>query len=172
MNLTGAAVSPTTGTLIAIPGGVEGVKRTLSLMCELVRQFKTDLNIRTLAVELVSGCAPKDARAELAALHAFCRDQIRYVGDVNGVETLQTPVQTLKSRSGDCDDKATLLASLAESINYSTRFLAIGVRGGPFSHVMAQAALGRGWVNMETIVPDAELGWFPPDASQGMLAHV
>jgi len=157
---------------MAVPGGTAGVRRTLELMCSLVNQYKTDLNVRNLAVSLVQHCTPKDRRCELETLQQFVRDQIRYVQDIDGVETLQTPVQTLKLAAGDCDDKATLLNALAASIGFATRFCAIGVRGGPFSHVMAQAALGKGWINCETIIPGAALGWFPPDATQGMLAHV
>lgn len=170
--LTGAALKPATGTLLAIPGGTAGVRRTLALMVDLVRTFKTDVNVRNYAVQLVQGCADKDYRSELVTLQHFCRDQIRYVRDVDTAETLQTPVQTLKLAAGDCDDKATLFCALASAIGFPSRFCAIGVRGEGFSHVMAQARLGAGWVNCETIVPDAEIGWFPPDATQCMLAHV
>lgn len=140
-------------------------------MVKIQQQYKTDLHVRTLAVELVQGCAPKDKPAELATLQRFCRDRIRYVNDIDGVETLQTPVQTLKLRAGDCDDKATLLCALAGAIGFATRFCAIGVRGQEFSHVMAQARLGAGWINCETIVPGVDIGWFPPDATSTMLAH-
>jgi len=167
-----AANAPATGTLISVPGGIAGVQRTLALMVDLVRTFKTDLNVNALAVQLVHACAPKDKRCELDTLQVFVRDQIRYVNDIDGVETLQTPVQTLKIQAGDCDDKAVLLAALAATIGFATRFCAIGVRGQDFSHVMAQARLGAGWINAETIVPGAELGWFPPDATCVMLAHV
>lgn len=170
--LTGAALKPATGTLLSIPGGIAGVKRTLALMVDLVRTFKTDVNIRNTAVGLVQDCPDKDYRCELVTLQHFCRDQIRYVRDVDTAETLQTPVQTLKLAAGDCDDKASLLCALASSIGFSTRFCAVEIRGEGFSHVMAQARLGAGWINCETIVEGVEIGWFPPDATQCMLAHV
>lgn len=172
MNVGAAFDSPATGTLLSIPGGNAGVRTTLAMMVQLARTYKADLNIRTLAVELVQPCPPRDRRAELSTLQTFVRDQIRYVGDIDNIETLQTPIQTLKLSAGDCDDKATLLSSLAGAIGFPTRFCAIGVKGEPFSHVMAQAMLGAGWVNCETIIPGAEVGWFPPDATSVMLAHV
>jgi len=172
VNLTGAALNAPNATLVTMPGGIGGVKRTLAVMCDLVRQYKIDLNVRELAVQLVQPCQSKDRRCELATLQAFCRDDIRYVMDVDGVETIQTPVQTLRLQAGDCDDKATLLCAMAASVGFSTRFCAVGIAGEFFSHVMAQARLGSGWVNAETIVPGAELGWFPPDATEFMLAHV
>src|SRR5262249_14012935 len=100
------------------------------------------------------------------------RDQVRYTHDIDGVETVQTPIYTLRELAGDCDDKAVLLNALAASIGYPTRFCAIGTEGDSFSHVMAQAKLGGGFVNMGTIVPGVKLGWFPPDATCAMVAHV
>jgi transglutaminase-like putative cysteine protease len=159
-------------------------------MVDVASTFKTDLNVRTLAVCLVGGrvvtlnngcqvryplCRPKDYVAELRCLHAFVRDHIRYVRDVDNVETLQTPVQTLNVLAGDCDDKAMLFCALAGSIGFPTRYAAIGVRGQPFSHVMAQAFLENAgeYVNAETILtdPPVELGWEPPDATEVMYAH-
>jgi transglutaminase-like putative cysteine protease len=170
VNLTGGAFN-TAGSLLTIPGGDAGVRRTLRLMVDLVDVYKCDLNVREHALALVAACAPKDRTAEAQSLQRYCRDSIRYVGDVDGVETLQTPVQTLRLAAGDCDDKATLLCSLAASIGFSTRFCAIGVRDEEFSHVMAQLRLGRGWVNAETIMPGVEIGWWPPDTTKVMLAH-
>lgn len=164
--------APSQASLIPIPGGIAGVQATLSHMVSLVRQYKTDMTVRTLAMELTRQCGEKDRRCDLAALHSFVRDRVKYQYDVDGVETLQTPVQTLRLGQGDCDDKATLLNALAASIGFPTRFCAIGVRGGDFSHVMAQVRLGAGWINAETIVQGIALGWFPPDATCTMLAHV
>ncbi len=141
-------------------------------MVSLVRQYKTDLNVRNTAIQLTHACAPKDRRCELTQLQRFVRDGVRYVGDIEGVETVQTPIATLRLLAGDCDDKATLLCALAASIGIPTRFCAIGVDEGDFSHVMAQAKLGSGFINMETIIPDVEIGWFPPDATCVMTAHV
>lgn len=172
MNLTGNA-QRVNSTLMGIPSGVGGISRTLNLMAGLARQYKTDLNVRTLAGDLVQSCAPKDRKAELRQLHRFVRDAIRYVNDIDNVETLQTPVQTLRLQRGDCDDKSTLLCALGASIGYATRLCAIEVRSqGYYSHVMAQLKLGQGWINAETIIPDVEMGWWPPDATQMMLAHV
>jgi transglutaminase-like putative cysteine protease len=172
----------------AIPSGLGGVRRTLRLMVDVASTFKTDLHVRTLAVCLVGGrvvtlangtqvryplCRPKDYAAELRCLHAFVRDHVRYVRDVEGIETLQTPIQTLNVLAGDCDDKAMLFNALAGAIGFQTRFAAIGVRDEPFSHVMAQALLQEGFVNAETILtdPPVELGWSPPDATSIMFAH-
>jgi hypothetical protein len=172
---------------MVIPGGLGGVRRTLGIMVDVVRTFKTDLHVRTLAVNLVGGRVitlsngqqvrfplrrPKDYFGELQTLHAFVRDHVRYTRDIACVETLQTPIQTLNVLCGDCDDKAILFNALAASIGFDTRFCAIGVRGEAFSHVMAQALLGDDYVNAETILtdPPVPLGWEPPDMTLAMYA--
>jgi transglutaminase-like putative cysteine protease len=95
------------------------------------------------------------------------------------VETLQTPKELLRTKQGDCDDKATLLATMLQTIGFPTRFCAVGVREGPYSHVLVEAkapghpkADRNGWVALETILPGVEPGWFPPDATRKMVAHV
>lgn len=169
--------------LLNIPSGTDGVRVTLKLMVQLARQFKTDPLIRETAKSLVGGCAERDLLCEVTQLQHFARDQIRYLRDVHDVETLQTPLNTLNTRQGDCDDKASLLASLLLAIGIPAAYCAIGVRGGPYSHVMTEAILrtrsGIQYVPCETILKvdpvtgrSIEPGWFPPDATCVMLAHI
>lgn len=158
-----------------LPSGVEGVKATLRLMVNLVRAYKTDPAIVRFSrrVLLECGVPEKNPMAEVTCLQHWVRDNVRYVRDVREVETLSTPVEILKERSGDCDDKSLLLATLLEAVGYKTRFGAIGVRGGGYSHVMTFVVLGRGaGVPLETIVPYVEPGWFPPDATSIMWASI
>lgn len=176
-----------TGHFGMIASGLAGVKATLRIMVMVARgclkptdPTKTNdlLMLRTTAQTLVQNCGEKDYWCEASQLQAFVRDKIRYVRDIRDVETIQFPVQTLQLQSGDCDDKSVLLAVLAECIGFETRFCAIGVRGESYSHVSTQILIpGRGWTNAETIPIDnqgskAALGWFPPDATCLMLAHV
>ena len=169
----------------SIPGGEAGVASTLKLMVDIVRQYRAHPLIRVTAQRLVSDCPSRDACCQVKTLHAWVRDHIKYLPDVRDVETLQTPDYTLQAMSGDCDDSATLLCSLLESIGKQCRFCAIGVRGGGFSHVSGQVLLGSRWVNLETIVPTLKeawgiypmghptpIGWFPSDATCIMLARV
>lgn len=167
-----------TSYLGTIANGREGIKATLKLMVVIARRTRATLPIRTLAQQLVQGCAENDTRCEAATLQAFVRDSIRYVRDVRDVETIQFPEQTLQLKSGDCDDKALLLAALLESIGFHTRFCAVGVNGGDYSHVLTQVMIpGSGWVSAEVIPIDgrtekAPFGWFPPNATCFTLAHV
>lgn len=166
-----------TSFLGTIPSGVNGVRATLKIMVMVARKATT-LPVRVTAQRLVQSCPEKDWWCEANTLQTFVRDSIRYVRDIRDTETIQFPEQTLSLQSGDCDDKALLLAALAESIGFSSRFCAIGVNGEGYSHVLTQLLIpGHGWTSAETIPIDdqggkAVLGWFPPDATCMMLAHV
>lgn len=117
------------------------------------------MEVRNKAVEIVtlSGLLQKDFESEARALLAFVRDQVRYVGDIDGVETLHDPVTILKMRAGDCDDKAILLASLLLAIGgdgiHRPRFVAVSLQPDRFSHVWVQDFVYGKWVDLEPTEP-------------------
>jgi hypothetical protein len=148
-------------TLMMIPEGVEGTVATLHLMRDLVRSYKKDVQLRGLAMRIVSPCGQKRFMCEAVRIHEWVRDQIRYVGDVTDVETVQTPIQTLTMGGGDCDDKATLVCTLLESIGHATRFVAVGVEPDVYCHVYAETLVGNVWVATDTTEP-GNFGWAPP----------
>lgn len=160
-------------TLRGIPSGAEGIRETLRVMSGMVRAFKKHPAIREMACQLVSGVPQYDHAGEIAAIHAYVRDGIRYTNDIRGVETVQTPLVTLSNRVGDCDDKSTLIASLLESIGKATRLRAVGFGdAGGYSHVLADVRVGRSgkWVPLETIKP-VPVGWQPAGIKRSMVAH-
>lgn len=155
-----------------VPDGVGGIRATLSLMVRLVNIWKKDPGIRELALNLTRGLPQSDISAEVRALHAFVRDHIRYVNDIEGVETLQTPRATLELQAGDCDDKSVLLASLLASLGRKTRFMAVALAPSTdYSHVLPQVRIGSRWYSLETI-RDVPAGWEPSNISKAMYAHV
>ena len=155
---------------MGIPPGSYGTRVTLALMSKLTRGSKKILSIRLLSLKLVNGKSQKDYWSEVKSIHKFVRDDIRYVRDVRGVETLHTPEKTLEFGQGDCDDKSTLLASLLESIGHRTRFVAVGFVPGKFSHVYVETKVGNRWIALETTEP-WEAGRFPPGIVIRMVQH-
>lgn len=148
-------------TLMAIPSGVAGTLATLKLMWLLVRQGKTSVPVRMMAVRLTNGNLQKDYRREIDAVYRFVRDEIRYVRDVQGTETLHTAEQILKQRAGDCDDKSILLAAMLGAIGFKTRLVAVGFKPGQYQHVFVEVKLGKSWIPLETTEP-VDMGWqFP-----------
>lgn len=156
---------------MGLQDGAAGTLQTLKLMRSLVREYKIKLPIRELALKLVAPLKQKNFVGEVKAIHKFVRDEIRYVRDIVGVETIQTPVKTLDYAQGDCDDKATLAASLLEAIGHPTRFTAVGFKPGQFSHVLVETKVGRDWVAVETTEP-VPLGWRPPGIKNKMIVGV
>lgn len=112
------------------------------------------------------------ARAE--ALHAFVRDNIRYMRDPGGIEQLGSASTALARRFGDCDDKARLVVALATAaeklapLGMEAALQPIFPRPDWFSHVAAALrwpgskahplADHDGWVRAETILAGVPLG--------------
>lgn len=149
------------GRVVHIPNGPAGVSATLRAMRDLVNRCKTSLRIRQAATGIAFLTPEKDYAAAAEAIFNFVRDHVRYIRDVNGVETLQSPDITLQLQLGDCDDQTTLLASMLESIGYPTRFVVAGYSGDQFDHVYLQAWINDHWVDMDATEPHP-MGWAAP----------
>ncbi|MDW8259652.1 MAG: transglutaminase-like domain-containing protein [Gammaproteobacteria bacterium] len=154
-----------------LPAGEAGTRATLRVMRDLVRRYKRADPIRRTALELTAALQPKNWMQEVRAVFSFVRDRIRYTRDVRGVETVQTPIATLELEQGDCDDKATLLAALLESIGHPTRFVAVGYRSPTeFSHVYVETRIGPRWIGLDATMP-YEVGWTPPLGLARMIVY-
>lgn len=147
--------SITTHELQGIPSGAAGTRETLRIMRTLTREWRVHPRLRQLAKKIVQPCPSKSASCEVGRIHAFVSSKIRYVRDVAGVETIQTPDLTLRDRCGDCDDQALLVASLLQSIGRPARFIAVGKTPGKYQHVYTETPIGPDWVAVET----TEQGW-------------
>jgi transglutaminase-like putative cysteine protease len=185
VGLAASGSHPVPYRLGVIPSGEAGVAATLRIMVNMVLSYRASPTVRVFAQGLVRDCASRDSVCQVRTVQAWVRDNIKYLPDVRDVETIQTPDYTLHMMSGDCDDQSVLTASALESLGKQTRFIAIGVRDGDFSHVSSQVLLGTRWVNLETILPTLKepwgglpagtptpIGWFPADASRVMVARV
>lgn len=167
--------------LLSIRPGSGGVTDTLKLMAQLAKQYKVDPLIRQTAARAISSAPEKDDLAEAAALQNWVRTNIRYTADVLDVETLQTPDYTLQEGYGDCDDQATLLATLLLAVGLPAAYCAVGVDNEPYSHVLAFAGV-RGlnnYVSLETtLTTDPQTGepigpgWFPQNATCVRFFHI
>jgi len=153
---------------MGLPSGPAGTVATLKIMKRLAREAVRSPNqlTRNKALEVfqAAGLRPRDWFGQIRALQVWVQNRIRYVQDPVDVELVQTPEVTLKLGTGDCDDQATLLAAMLESTGHLAKFVAIGVKGGPFSHVLVETKTGRGWAAVETILKKP-FGWYPPDAT-------
>lgn len=155
--------------LEGLPAGRAGTIATLKRMKELARAAvrAPDQSIRNRAISIFhdEGIPPRAYMREADALQRFVRDAIRYLRDPVNLELVQAPQRTLEIGAGDCDDKATLLASMLLATGKPARFLALGFKGGPLSHVLVEMKSGNRWIPMETILPGKPMGWMPPNAT-------
>jgi transglutaminase-like putative cysteine protease len=157
-------------TLQSIPNGKAGTAATLRIMSRFIKQYKKAPQIRELALKLTRHLRQKDFVAEVEAIHDFVQNRIRYTKDISGVETLQSPVQTLRIGAGDCDDKTMLVAALLESIGHRTRIRAIGFLPNTFCHVLPETRIGGRWFTVETTEP-VNVGWVPPGVKSMMVRN-
>lgn len=112
-----------------------------------------------------SGVRPHDHRGEAVALFRFVRDRIRFVNDPVGIETLRGPRATLELGGGDCDDKATLLASLLGAVGIPSSFRVVAAdRATPhaFSHVYVVAHVAGKDLPLDPTYPRTPPGWQLP----------
>jgi transglutaminase-like putative cysteine protease len=124
--------------------------------------------VRHLALSLTTrgfggsdGLAQKDFTGESRRLFEYVRDEIRYVKDIDGIETLHPAEFVARQRAGDCDDKSILLAALLLSIGHTPRFIAVAFDPDEFSHVWVQDYLEGDWVDLDPTEP-IEMGQSVP----------
>lgn len=146
-----------------IAGGNAGIMQTVLLMKDLVQAAKMDPEIRQFTLNLVNFLPQKDHAGEAEVLFLFVQNQIRYVQDIADVETLHEPRYTLAVGQGDCDDKATLLATMLQTIGINTAFVVAGYEGRAYTHVYVLATLPDGeQVAMDATEPQG-MGYEPPN---------
>lgn len=151
------------GRMVPLSNGDRGIFQTIRTMRDYVSQFKTDPVIRGAAIAAVFHAPEKSDVSECENLFLYVRDNIRYVRDVYGVETLALPVITLHTRQGDCDDKACLLAAMYEAIGYATRFVVTGYTDPRvFEHVYLQVFCCNKWFNADP-TENEPFDWAPPN---------
>ena len=153
----------------------KSVKNMLSLastVCPEVRELAVKLGIKFPAGDF------KQARR----VYEFVRDEIQYISDPLGIEEIQSPETTLRLSSGDCDDKAVLLASLLLAIGFETCFFVVDVDNDGFpDHVYSGVYLpsapeyckpfprkllsdGKNfhdWIPLDPVYEDSDIGVIP-----------
>ena len=149
--------------------GLTGINQTLrDFMQRLVKKYKTDPIIRTLALDLVADLPQKDFKGEIIRIFDFVKNRIRYVKDIHEVETVQNPVATLRLGQGDCDDKDVLLATLLESIGHPTQFEAVGEVTNDLTHVIVNVYLNGSWFALDPTEP-VNAGWYPEGIANNFI---
>lgn len=145
---------------------------TLAKMAELALAGVGDPDLMLRARTFALG---KGARVNLARqaqnLLDEVRRRVRYVRDPIDVEALASPRLVLEHGHGDCDELATLLASLAMNVGIPARFVAATPDAGDaeWRHVWVELQIGDRWLAADPTHDSAPLGWAMPRQFQRIV---
>jgi hypothetical protein len=157
-----------------LPAGDAGVAETIAAMCRLVDNAVKDPQVNRLAIGIVRGHGAWQPLRDLQSLYAYWQACFRYVEDPVGPlgpkETLRPVRDLLELCAGDCDDSAMVMAALAGTLGYETRFVTVAADASDpsqFSHVYSEALIqphdgsAPRWVAMDCARPGARFGLAP-----------
>lgn len=135
-----------------IATGENGTDQTVKEIGSLINASRTNQNLRFKAMEIIgaAGANSYDQEGVARALYNWIQQNINYVFDPAGIETIQSPEITLKIRGGDCDDHTILYSALAQSVNLPVRIVVTGENKDRFKHIYPETQIGGRWVASDT----------------------
>jgi len=118
----------------------KGIDDQLRFLRSMVEQYRTHPDIRDLAMRIVreSGAEPRDKKAQALAIGQWVQDNVYYVHELP--ERFATPVETLRTLAGDCDDTTALIGSLIESIGIPSRLVCMKI-DHQYKHIFPAAIM-------------------------------
>jgi hypothetical protein len=151
-----------------IGDGDLGTAQTIDHIRRLVHDGMTDQLVNRLAITIVrrSGVAQFDFVGEMWALYTWVLQNIRFVRDTFGVETLRSAREILQVQAGDCDDiNGILLPSMLLAIGAHVRLVTISSDPQDpqtFSHIYCEVELPNGqWLPLDAARRDPAFGRGP-----------
>ncbi len=161
---------PTSTAVQRVPlsPGLIGTDETISAMMQVAmgRYGAGSVKIRNLAIDIIrkANVAEKNQPEEIKAVHEWVMNHLRYVRDPYGIEFITHPETLAFDRTdGDCDDHVILEAALLGAIGIPTRFIVVGFKGNPPSHVYMGAETKSGFIPLDPIMKTKPVGWEAPD---------
>jgi transglutaminase-like putative cysteine protease len=123
----------------------------IGFLREMVDEYRGHAGIRARARDIVFrqyNCEPRNEMQYAVAIGSWVQANVTYVRELP--EEFQTPVNTLLTRYGDCDDFASVTATLCESIGIESELVGMEwmTPTGPggamvlgFGHIYARAVV-------------------------------
>lgn len=107
-----------------------------------------------IARRITQNCIARDAICELRNIHRFVIENVRYTGDIAGVDTFSAPIRTLQMGGEDCDGHAVLCAALAICNGFRAKVRITSNKGVTWDHIYCMAGLPKGrtdqWIALDT----------------------
>lgn len=164
---------------------VKTQEAALRVIAKLIQTGGEDPYVRRVAKIITSSCDARDDLCELQSIYDAVKtgdsrvpgleNGVRYVSDPQSMDAFVGPSRLLKEcREGacaeDCDGVTALVGALAAAVGFRVGARAYGRRGSrsEYTHVYPVVALPKHGkvkriVGLDTTVPDAEVGWEPPE---------
>lgn len=152
-----------------IDTGDPGIGQTITKIAEMVDRYSINWGIITLAREITRPVHEKNKRGEADSLFWYVKQNIKFVNDPSNAELIQSPLVTLETAAGDCDDFVILLATLNQAIGNDVAYLTISLPGERnYSHILL--------VVFDRVLQEAQIydpsgldtypGWMPPEVGR------
>lgn len=144
------------------------------MMRRLVSESMRDAAVVSLARKIVASCIPRDRDCHAESIRSFLDDHFLFVSDPRGMELLSTPRYMVDSiersgyAQGDCDEAATLAASLGRAVGLQARFVLLGWGPAPtrLSHVYTVLRGRAQWHNVDVTMPSRPV---PPSSRRSVV---
>lgn len=128
--------------------GVAHADDTVIVGGRLAHNASREARLRELATRITDGVIRVDINGA-EAIARWVRKTIRYRQETPGVEILQGPFTTLRTRVGDCDDLVILWVALCRSIGIDAAFAGVRVKGtSDYVHAMGYLPADRTFVEV------------------------
>ncbi len=129
---------------------------TLEVVVQAMRKFahqgKSDIEVRNQVEKICAQVEPNDYASEVLAIYYWVCNHIRYMRDIRDVEFVKQPSMVLATKTGDCDDIATLLAAMLMSCGNKCAFVLAAFTNPPIpSHVYTQVYTPAGVVALDPV---------------------
>lgn len=125
---------------------------TLKAMRKAALDARRDLTVRGLVEKICENVAQGDYAGEVLAIYYWVCRNIRYMRDPPGVEMVKIPRKLLETRAGDCDDIATLLASMLMLAGNTVRFAVAGFTPHEsYGHVYVEVVTPHGVIAVDPV---------------------
>jgi len=128
-----------------VGSGIVGNYNTVEIMKRVARQRSRSPFVRELALRIIEGAGVESQNYldESKAIAQYVQKKVRYVKDIDGVETLHDPLTLIDQlkrgqAQGDCDDMSLLVATLLLSIGHQPYFRMVKYHKNPmqgFNHI-------------------------------------
>lgn len=145
---TGLGYAPFDSLTVPRPGLIDVV----TWMRKFAHQDKANPAVRGLVEKICSGMPSGDYAGEALCIYYWVNNNIRYMLDPFDVEFLKQPSRLLAEPTGDCDDMATLIASMLLAAGHRAAFnLASFNNNSVPSHVFAMVMSPKGWIPLDPV---------------------